>query len=650
MTRPVMFLITLLPALAVAQLDTLWLRTIDGGPGLEDVFSDMVVDDSGFVYITGATATASLTTDIFVRKYRPDGTVVWTATYNGRANQDDSASALVVDSLGNVFVCGWTMDTLMDMDMITIKYSPTGQLLWAKRWFRAVNRDDAAHALALDQQGRVIVTGYCSDASYNIDYCTICYNAQTGDTVWVRYYNRTPENDEDIPYALCIDDSSNIYVTGTSYDDGTDYDITTIRYRPNGTQTWLRRKNNWPWVGDDYGLKIAFDPTTRSVLVAGTVWDDNQDYNYFTMKYRATNGDSLWYRTYNRYPANNEDLLTALALDPAGNVFVTGTSFDDVTDYDIATVSYTASGMPRWTQRYDADGFEDTGAEITVDSLSQIFVLGTGESRINRMDMTILKYDNAGNPLYVWSWDNPAVHREDWGYRIAVHSPKYIFAAGTTTDDTANQDLLLMKLYEVLHDFAVRTLLTPESLYISDTLFPMAVISNLAINPDSCRAYLKIEPGPYLDSSWLVLTPGAFDTVQFALLLADTTGVITVTCWVNLAADERRFNDTLIRTVIVWQETTGLAENRPADTRLVVTITPNPIRTQAQINFSLPPEPAVTLRLFDRTGALVQQFPIQTVNGRTRFRLDLKNLPAGVYFLKADRVDVPLNAKVVIQH
>ncbi|MEO0053766.1 MAG: T9SS type A sorting domain-containing protein, partial [candidate division WOR-3 bacterium] len=215
---------------------------------------------------------------------------------------------------------------------------------------------------------------------------------------------------------------------------------------------------------------------------------------------------------------------------------------------------------------------------------------------------------------------------------------------------TANQDLVVMKLYELLHDFAVSSLLIPESLYISDTLFPMAVISNLAINTDSCRAYLKIQPGTYMDSSWLVLTPGAFDTVRFAPFLAETAGVITVTCWVNLAADERRFNDTLIRTAVVWQETTGLAENRPANTRLVVTITPNPVRAQAQINFSLPPEPAVTLRLFDRTGALVQQLPIQTVNGRTRFRLDLKNLPAGVYFLKADRTDVLLNAKVVIQH
>ncbi|MGB9742454.1 MAG: SBBP repeat-containing protein [candidate division WOR-3 bacterium] len=646
---PLVFLL-LLPAIARAQLDTSWLRTIDGGTGQEDVFSDIYVDHSGNVYITGMTTTTALTTDIFVRKYRPDGSVVWTATYNGRANQDDSASAIVVDSAGNVFICGWTIDTLLDQDMVTLKYSPTGQLLWAKTWRRAINQDDVAHALVLDRLGRVIVTGYCSDANYNIDYCTICYNSQTGDTIWVRYYNRTPENDEDIPYAICVDDSNNIYVTGTSYDDGTDYDIATIRYRPNGTQQWLRRKNNWPWVGDDYGMKVVFDPTTRSIIVGGIVWDDNQDYNYFTMKYRAATGESLWARAYNRYPANNEDLLTAVNIDATGNVFVTGTSFDDVTDYDITTVAYTPAGLPRWTQRYDAEGWEDAGADIAVDTAGRIFVIGTGESRTSRMNLTILKYDNEGNPLYFWRWDNPASHNEDWGYRIALRPAGQLVAAGTTFFDSLNIDLLLLKLYEVQHDLAVTALLIPESLYIAETLFPQVVVQNLAINPDSSYAYLKIEPGSYLDSTWVVLTPGAVDTMNFAEFIADTAETYTVTAWVNLAGDERRTNDTLSRMLIVWQETTAVAEPRSELQPPVLTVTPNPISADGLINFNLPLANSLTLKLFDRTGMLVREFGIDRRNGETRFRLQLKDLPTGVYFLRLEHPAARLTRKVVIQH
>lgn len=642
--------IILLPAVVFAQLDTLWLRTVDGSAGMEDVFSDIFVDDSGFIYITGTTATPSLTTDIFVRKYYPDGTQLWTATYNGRANQDDSASAIVVDSMGNVFVCGWTIDTLMDQDMVTLKYSPSGQLLWVKTWRRAVNRDDAAHALAVNRLGRVMVTGFCSDAQYNIDFCTICYNAQTGDTVWVRYYNRTPENDEDIPYSICGDDSNNIYVTGTSYDDGTDYDIVTIRYRYDGTQNWLRRKNNWPWVGDDYGLKVVFDPTTRSIIVGGIVWDDNQDYNYFTIKYRATNGESLWARAYNRYPANNEDLLAAISLDNAGNVYVTGTSFDNVTDYDIATVSYTSGGIPRWTNRYDADGLEDVGADISIDSLGQIFIIGTGESRTTRMDLAVLKYDNNGNPLYTWRWDNQFSHNEDWGYRIVLRPPGHIISAGTTFSESTNVDLLLLKLYEIQHDFAVTALLIPESLYITDTLFPQAIIQNFAINTDSGYAYLKIDPGDYLDSIWLVLIPGAIDTVFFPQFLADTSGDFTIACWTNLINDERRFNDTLIATLTVWEETTAIAEQRTALRQPILTVTPNPVHSYGIISFNTPPENNLTLKLFDRTGTLIQKFLITPQNGKTSFRLNLKDVPNGVYFVHLNHPQAHLIRKVVIQH
>jgi len=645
-----LFIILLVPVLALAQLDTVWLRTVDGGPGTEDIFSDLFVDDSGYIYITGTTGTTSLTTDIFVGKYRADGTVVWTTTYNGRANQDDSAAAVVVDSMGNVFVCGWTIDTLMDLDMVTLKFSPSGQLLWKKTWFRTINRDDAAHALVLDRLGRVIVTGYSMDTEYNTDYCTICYNARTGDTVWVRYYNRTPDNDEDISYSICVDDSNNIYVTGTSYDDGTDYDIATIRYSPNGTRTWLRRKNNWPWVGDDYGMKVVFDRTSRSIVVGGIVWDDNQDYNYFTMKYRAPTGESLWARAYNRYPANNEDLLTAIKVDTSGNVFVTGTSFDDVTDYDIATVSYTPAGIPRWTQRYDAEGFEDAGADIVVDSIGSVFVLGTGESRSNRMDLTILKYNNNGDPIWTWHWDNQLSHNEDWGYRIALCRPDRIIAAGTTYFDSTNVDLLVMKLYEVQHDFAATALFVPESLFITDTLFPIAVIQNCAVNTDTGYAYLKIEPGAYLDSTYLILLPGAGDTVNFASFLADTAGNYIITCWAKLARDERRFNDTLRAVLTVWQETTAIKEAQAALQRLELTLTPNPLRANGVVSFNIPLQNDLTLKLFDRTGSLVREWKLNPGNGTTRFPLQFRDIPAGVYFLRPDRLGICPTKKVVIQY
>ncbi|MGQ9707630.1 MAG: SBBP repeat-containing protein [bacterium] len=643
------FLFFLLPLAAFAQLDSAWLRSVDGA-GLEDIFSDMVVDASGNVYITGMTWTSDLQTDILVRKFSPDGAVVWSASYDGAAHNEDSASAMVVDSADNVYVCGWTVDSLGHQDMVTVKFSYDGQLVWAKTWSRALNGDDAAYGLCLDRLGRVIVTGYCSDTiPGNIDYCTICYNANTGDTVWVRYYNRTPENDEDISYSICVDDSNNIYVTGTSYDDGTDYDITTIRYQSDGTRVWLRRKNYWPWMGDDYGIKVVFDPVTRTIVVGGIVWDDNQDYNYFTMKY-SKNGDSLWARAYNRYPANDEDLLNAVALDRSGNVFVTGTSYDNVTDYDIATVAYSSNGVPQWSQRLDAEGLEDGGFDIVVDSLGGVLVVGTVETSNNYEDVTILKYKSSGEFIYAYRWDNPVSHDEDWGYRVAVQPDGHIIFGGTTYSDSTDADLIVCKLFEVQHDFALAGLILPESLYIEDTLKnPRAVVANLSINPDSCWVHMTIEPGDYQDSLWISLMPGMLDTVLFKPFLAETVGLITVTSWVNLAQDERRLNDTSWAEVVVWQESVGVGEEKIVARELNLTVTPNPVRTTGVVSFDLPPTKDILFKLYERTGVLVREFKIIAGNKDTRYRFDVRDLAAGVYFLCLNHKTGCLTRKVVIQ-
>ena len=50
------------------------------------------------------------------------------------------------------------------------------------------------------------------------------------------------------------------------------------------------------------------------------------------------------------------DSGNAIAVDSAGNVFVTGWSRDDSGDFGYATVAYSGAGVPLWTNRYDGPG------------------------------------------------------------------------------------------------------------------------------------------------------------------------------------------------------------------------------------------------------------------------------------------------------
>src|SRR4030042_122744 len=68
--------------------------------------------------------------------------------------------------------------------------------------------------------------------------------AQSVDTTWVRRYNG-PGNGEDYAYAIDVDGSGNVYVTGVSGGEYsvTSWDYATIKYYANGDNAWVRRYN-----------------------------------------------------------------------------------------------------------------------------------------------------------------------------------------------------------------------------------------------------------------------------------------------------------------------------------------------------------------------------------------------------------------------
>ncbi|MGB2696604.1 MAG: hypothetical protein WBD28_01940, partial [Candidatus Zixiibacteriota bacterium] len=100
--------------------------------------------------------------------------------------------------------------------------------------------------------GNVYVTGATPGSlfPYTFDYATIKYDS-SGNQLWVRYFD-SPESGSDIPYAMVMDGSKNIYVTGTGG---------TIKYDVEGSQLWAG-----PWGGVD----IVLDSAENIYVIHGT--------------------------------------------------------------------------------------------------------------------------------------------------------------------------------------------------------------------------------------------------------------------------------------------------------------------------------------------------------------------------------------------
>src|SRR5437667_5698198 len=97
----------------------------------------------------------------------------WVARYNGRGSGVERAAAIAVDTSGNVYVTGTTLGSGTGNDYTTIKYDSAGQEAWVARYNGPANDDDQAYAIALDASGNVYVTGESIDLDTGYDYATV---------------------------------------------------------------------------------------------------------------------------------------------------------------------------------------------------------------------------------------------------------------------------------------------------------------------------------------------------------------------------------------------------------------------------------------------------------------------------------------------
>jgi len=347
-----------------ANGDTAWVRRYNGPANGFDVATAVAVDDSGNVYVTGTSSATGTYYDYATLKYKPNGNTAWVKRYNGPGYGDDIANAVAVDDSGNVYVTGQSVGSGTFSDYATLKYSPNGDSTWVRRYNGPANGFDNATALAVDDSANVYVTGLSQG-----DYATLKYSPN-GDTVWVRRYNG-PANGLDNAKAVAVDDSGNVYVTGGSEGSGTFSDYATLKYSPNGDTGWVRRYNG-PGNSSDNAYALAVDDS-GNVCVTGVSVGSGTLGDYATLKY-SPNGDTAWVRRYNG-PGNGFDNATALAVDDSANVYVTGKSSGTSDDY--ATLKYSPNGNTAWVRRYNGpgNGF-DAASAIAVDDSGNVCVTG----------------------------------------------------------------------------------------------------------------------------------------------------------------------------------------------------------------------------------------------------------------------------------
>jgi hypothetical protein len=214
--------------------------------------------------------------------------------------------------------------------------------LWTNRYNGTGNGNDNGTAIAVDKNNNIIVVGSSRGASGTTDYLTIKYSV-TGAGIWTNRYV-SPATNSSFPGAVTIDRNGDVYVTGYSGGNGTGIDYATVKYSSAGAPVWTNRYNG-PANGDDEATAIGVD-NAGIIYVSGFSMGSNS-YDFATIAYSPA-GTALWTNRYNG-PANGSDKPARFCLAAGQGVCVAGASDGaygtDVIN-DFAIVKYVTTTQP----------------------------------------------------------------------------------------------------------------------------------------------------------------------------------------------------------------------------------------------------------------------------------------------------------------
>jgi len=453
---------------------------------MRTTFKNTLIKKSGaiFVFITTSLAFSPL--------FSQQVDTAWVRRYNGPGNGDDASAKMAVDAQGNIYITGTSRGEETSTDIVTLKYDTSGNLLWERRYNGPASGNDGARDIELDGKGNLYVCGYSIGLGSSEDYTLIKYDT-SGSQQWVARFNRGPSfnypgNGPDIAERLAIDSSGSIYVTGTSFTGGLrTYDWVTLRYDSNGNLVGNLTIDGYQGFYDR-GIRIAIGPGDN-VYIAGfshtgvgwiikfkgsMLWkkvfyteprdmvvdvegnaylcgygpggDPSYDYAIFKCD---SSGNLLWSRFYNG-PASGQDVADAVAVDARGNVYVTGSSPGIGTINDFSTVKYDSAGNQLWVARYNGPAnYSDMARAIKLDANENVYVSGHSYDTASNYDYVTIKYDSEGNEVWVQRY-NGLGDNSDQIADLAVDNSTNVYVTGSSYGNQTGLDIVTIKYIQFI--------------------------------------------------------------------------------------------------------------------------------------------------------------------------------------------------------
>jgi hypothetical protein len=406
----------------------------------------------------------------------------WLRTYNDTLSNYDQAIHHTTDLNGNIYVTGYTSNPTDGLKGLTLKYSPTGALLW-KRTFSTVGVGVYGRKVLIDQQGLVYV--FMTYSMSGIDDVYMVKYDNNGNVVRVMLVG-TPNVDEKFADAS-LDNNGNVFLALNCAVTGNDTDIKIFKYsnqlqlitsktytgsgRENASKILVNQFNDVYIVGTTtsnpgagigdilvlrYDTQLAYfynyiwsSPNSYESIGSSCLTPDgglvitgssNVNGKYDFLMIRLHNNLQLqWMNVYSASPVST-GFGDDVAVDNLNKVYICG-SENSNSNTDAAVMKLDGqSGSVEWYKKYSRGSANEIAGSIGIDGSRNVYIAGIS----NSSDAMVLKYDNNGNLLFEYNYNGTANGND--GFESLTVSPDGKFCATGAAITSTNGDALIVKI------------------------------------------------------------------------------------------------------------------------------------------------------------------------------------------------------------
>lgn len=375
---------------AAQSAQELWVAQFAPGPGDRDSEpTDLYADAAGNAYLCGFVQTTRRDVDFLTLKYGPDGRQLWQARYNGPGNDVDRARSLAVDSLGNVYVTGDSDNgrgngktRLSGLDYATVKYDRNGTVLWTARYNGPSDGEDRPCKVAVTPDMGVCVTGSSWEYGTGAGRFAIAIvkYGKSGQEIWRRRYAPDPRPGY-VATDMRVRPDGHIVIIGIATRNVAQAerrDFLMLEYDGSGT---LVRTRIFAAFGDGHDAPHRVDEdAAANIYVVGTACDPAHPggkMGILTLKYGSERG-LQWFRWHGEAVGPAEAVLpAALAADPDGGVWVAGIRMRSPVEQMGVVLRYDGQGRLLWAHQIAGRNIQSFAPNAAaLDSAGNLLVTG----------------------------------------------------------------------------------------------------------------------------------------------------------------------------------------------------------------------------------------------------------------------------------